>query len=151
MNTQIKKPTSREFDAWWTAQPEAQKCTGCGREGTKGTVQPQHPYYAEGKEGVTRCWECLNKINAEIRAKRKAELAAMAKCEVCTRRRGTYKVGTDSVLLCGLCFTKVKAERNKRASKLGNFAYLAWFGEGMPSNREAILSYARGDAEEAKT
>lgn len=65
------RPTERQLIAWWEDQPEREyRCERCEKAGPKTQVQPQHPYYAEGREGVSRCAECVAQINADARARK---------------------------------------------------------------------------------
>ena len=53
----MNRPTEKQLRAWWNTQPKigAATCTYCGKVGPVHYVQPQHPCYAEGREGVFRC------------------------------------------------------------------------------------------------
>lgn len=99
-----RAPTNRELIAWWDAQGKGPfTCADCGRVDNGAYVQPQHPFYAEGVSGIARCGECISVRNRAAREKRKADLRAMARCEVpgC-RRRGTNRVmAAGNPLICG--------------------------------------------------
>lgn len=108
---------------WWAEQPEQDyTCSYCGKTGPKAYVQPQHPVYGGG----ARCTECHNRQYHEYKAKRKAQLAAMPRCEFCNRR-GTYRVGakvvgSDRALLCGVHLRMADEEHAKR---IGGMFWLA--------------------------
>lgn len=61
------RPTEGQLMEWWSDQPEGTYVCGCGVTGPKTHVQPQHPYFADGLEGVARCADCIAKINRNRR------------------------------------------------------------------------------------
>lgn len=66
------RPTEAQLIVWWEEQPEREyRCEECGKVGAKAYVQPQYPFFAEGREGVARCAECIAEVNAERRAARR--------------------------------------------------------------------------------
>jgi hypothetical protein len=85
--------------AFWDSIPDGavQTCSDCGKQGPKAYVQPQYR-----NPGTALCSDCINRRNVAAAERRKAQLAAMDRCEVegC-RRRGNWKVGRPPVLLCG--------------------------------------------------
>jgi len=101
--------SKREID-WWDAQPDAQTCIDCGNIGPKSTVQPQY------KRGHALCVDCINDRNRRRTLERKAQLAALPRCELC-KRRGTVK--TFGVLLCGQHFGHMKREHGRRMAGSG--------------------------------
>ena len=131
------KPTEKQLIAWWDTQQQTgdATCTYCGKVGSVHYVQPQHPYYAEGREGTYRCTDCVAKANVEARAARKAQLAAEPRCEVagCSRRGSWRAMG---VLLCGAHLKAAKREQARVAAPLGILGGLMTFG------RDDIIHWA---------
>lgn len=69
-------PSSRAISRWYDQQPDGDyTCADCGKVGPKHYVQPQHPFYAEGRKDVARCSDCINQRNADARARNKAARA----------------------------------------------------------------------------
>ena len=63
-----RRPSGMEMLRWWRSQPEKDyTCEACGKTGPKSIVHPQHPYYAEGREGVSKCAKCIAEINRRRR------------------------------------------------------------------------------------
>ncbi|MHB1525011.1 MAG: hypothetical protein ACYCZN_01805 [Candidatus Dormibacteria bacterium] len=79
------------------------------------------------------CCDCHNRAVREYQAARRASLAAEPRCEVdgC-RRRGAYKAGHESVLLCGAHLRRAQAV----AARAGVF------GMGVQWARETVLAAA---------
>lgn len=120
----MNAPTDKALTRWWDEQPEGNyTCSGCGRTDDKTYVQPQHPFYANGREDTALCGDCLNDANAALRAARKAELDAMPRCEIegCQRRGAQRLV---AVLLCGRHAKRVQEahHRNMRENPFSIFA-----------------------------
>jgi len=116
----VNPPSTKQLNAWYCDQPRTGNatCTYCGKVGPVHYIQPQHPYYADGREGVFRCTDCLDKANVEARAKRKAQLAAEPRCEVTgCKRRGNWR--SAGALLCG---------RHMKAARAGHYKATASFG-----------------------
>lgn len=91
-----------------------------------------------GASGPMCCYDCyvaakplLNAARAAWKAARKAQLDAMPRCELCSRR-GTMKVGIAKVLLCGRHF--------KRAQH--NFPAAPFWMPGPATTREYVLKLA---------
>lgn len=104
----MRRPNTKELMDWWDAQEEKDyTCGDCGRVDRKAYVQPQHPYYTGGRVGLAYCADCIAEQNSTYRARRKAELEAMPRCQVpgCNRR-GVWKA--LGVLLCGRHLKKAK-------------------------------------------
>ena len=88
----IKRPTDRQLAAWFANQPSGDyTCADCGKVASDYYVQPQHPYYAEGHEGIARCSDCIARINQQMRLPR----CEMPGCQ----HRGTWKL--LGFVLCG--------------------------------------------------
>lgn len=135
----MTRPTPKALSEWYAAQPKGDRaCSDCGKVGPSHYVQPQHPYYAGGVEGLSRCGECLGRINQTMRDTRKVELAAMERCEVdgC-KMRGTFQVA-GGVLMCG---RHLHAAQREHARRMAGFGGAGLF---MPThhNRESILKLA---------
>ena len=81
---------------------EAGNCTRCGQ-------------WARDRNSAGRCNDCHNLEYREYKAQRKAQIAAMPRCEACNRRGGYEALG---VRLCG---HHVKVAQNKLAGQLGIF------------------------------
>src|SRR3990172_13059978 len=88
-------------------------CTSCG-------VHAQH------RNSAGQCTECHNRGYYERKAARKAQLAALPRCEFCNRRGSFIAVG--SVLLCG----QHLREAQHKASAFGIF------GLTMDLNSEGV-------------
>ncbi len=102
MSNNVKIPSDKTVLKWWDEQPEGiYTCSMCGKEGVGSIVQPQHPGYMRGVEGIVLCGECINEIHQRNKEQRKRDLDAMPRCEVpgCNRR-GTWRV-SGHTLLCG--------------------------------------------------
>jgi hypothetical protein len=100
-------------------------CRDCGKRDRGYYVQPQ-------PEGYALCHECIGVINLAIRAARKAQLAALPRCEVdgCKARGSLIVAG--GVLMCG--------RHHKRAeSNLQGFGIL---GLAFTYNKANVLSLA---------
>ncbi len=139
----MKPPTNNQLLAWWAAQPRGQRtCADCGRTGDSAYVQPQHPFFADGRDDVARCADCISARNAKITADHKAKLAAMPRCELegCTRR-GTFHVGHARVLLCGWHKRAVTQAHERNIAAAGA---LALFLPGPHIDRAAVLRMAAG-------
>ncbi len=129
----MNRPSARAMSEWYEKQPKGERtCSDCGKVGPYYYVQAQHPYYADGLEGVSRCSDCITKINQRITEKRKAQLALEPRCSLCNRR-GTFVVA-GSVLMCG-------AHLKKAQHKAQSFGWLAMT---IGNDPETILSLARG-------
>ena len=130
----MRRPGPATLSRWYAAQPERDyTCSDCGKVGPKWAVQPQHPYYADGLEGVARCVDCIAAINRRMREERKAQLAAMPRCEVdgC-KARATYTVA-GVVRMCGRHVRKAEA----RAAGFG------WLAMAMDYDAATIKSLAQ--------
>ena len=136
-----KAPTSKQVLAFWATVPEGEyTCADCGRTDSKAYIQPQHPFFAEGRTDVARCADCISRRNDAARARRKVQLDSMPRCEIpMCKRRGLWKVGPQQVLLCGAHFKRAKRGYGKVQS--GN--PFALFMPG-PMDRDSILDYAKG-------
>lgn len=84
-------------------------------------------------DGNGCCCDCHNTAVREYREARRASLAAEPRCEVdgC-HRRGAYKAGHESVLLCGAHLRRAQAV----AARAGVF------GMGVQWERAAVLAAA---------
>lgn len=84
-------------------------------------------------DGNERCCDCHNRAVREYQVARRASLAAELRCEVdgC-HRRGAYKAGHESVLLCGGHLRRAQAV----AARAGVF------GMGVQWERAAVLAAA---------
>lgn len=130
-----KEPTNRELLSWWDRQPRGQHtCSDCGKIDDAAYVQPQHPFYAQGREGMALCGDCIGAHHRAAAAKRKAQLAAEPRCEVggCKRRGAVRARGA---LLC-------KAHFERAQNRLQGFGI---FGMAFDANRDAVLSLAGKD------
>lgn len=142
MRPPTPKQLSAHYDATITAAKKEQQtdsptltCTWCGTTGPYYYVQPQHPFYADGRENAARCIDCHNAENARRKEAARTARAAAPKCEACQRSRGTWKaLGT---LLCGRC---LKRARTKIAAQ-GIFGFLG----SASMTRETLLSIAAPD------
>ena len=121
-NAPPKAPTDRQLSKWYEAQPSGTyTCTDCGHQDSKAYVQPQHPYYAEGKTGTALCAPCIRKHNEAWKIARKKQLDSEPRCELCNRR-GLWRVGYARVLLCGAHKRKVDQAHNRLAVATGGLA-----------------------------
>lgn len=116
----MKRPSDRALSEWYMAQPKTDRtCSDCGKVGPYYYIQAQHPYYADGREGVARCSDCIAKINLRMREERKAQLDAMARCEVDNcRQRGTFQVA-GGVLMCGRHMKNAQRAHNRSMQGFG--------------------------------
>lgn len=109
-------PSSKQLVKWWDAQPDGlYTCTGCGVVRDKAYVQPQHPAWHNGQDGVALCGDCIGLRQKASAAARKSELAAMDRCEVpgC-RARGTWR--HNGTLVCGRHLNRAKQNVFRAAS-----------------------------------
>ncbi len=116
----MNRPSERALSEWYMAQPKGDHtCSDCGKVGPYYYVQAQHPYYAEGREGVSRCSDCINAINVRMKAERKAMLDTMPRCEVdgC-KARGTFQVA-GGVLMCGRHLKATQRAHNRAMQGMG--------------------------------
>ena len=121
-NTPMKAPTDRQLSKWFAAQPSGPyTCTDCGHRGDKAYVQPQHPYFAEGKTGAALCAPCISKHHETWKIARKKQLDAEPRCELCNRR-GAFYVGYARVLLCGAHKRKAEQAHNRIAMASGGLS-----------------------------
>ena len=99
---------------WWEAQSQEQTCRDCGLTAGKAIVVPQ-------LGGFALCYQCGNRANQIIRDARKAQLAAMPRCEApdC-KRRATLLIGHDRV---GLCKRHYDQANHKHAENAGGFLF----------------------------
>lgn len=137
----MKRPGPTALSNWYMEQPAGDyTCTDCGVVGPKHSVQPQHPYYAGGREGVARCTDCRNRITLSHRAKRKEQLDAMPRCSCC-KVRGTYEVGSKDgkVLLCGRHLKKVRRRHQMIVAGVGG---LGLFLPAERVSRATIIEWA---------
>lgn len=91
----------------------------------------------------TVCCECWNRSVYERRAARKAQLAAMERCEFCGRR-ATYTAGR-AVAVCGVHLKAARRGQARQMAGLGNLAFLGLFGAAADGD-EQIRQWARGGA-----
>lgn len=126
----MNAPSDRALLRWWDEQarrfgPGATlTCADCGRIDSYHYVQPQHPFFADGREDVARCGECLGKIQAQRRSERRAQLAARAKdCVRCAVRPHTFIYG--GWRLCGRCKTATMREHHAAQATAGALAIFA--------------------------
>lgn len=126
-------PSTRALSRWYDAQPDRDyKCTDCGRVGPKHYIQPQHPFYADGREDVARCSDCISRLNREARTRRRQQLASEPRCDVpACGKRGAWDVA--GVLLCGA---------HKRRAR-DSYAMLGVWGGVAPQDRASILKAAQ--------
>lgn len=131
----MQKPGPATYTKWYESLPARDyTCTTCGTTGTKTYVQPIHPYWAGGREDTAQCWKCRNSSILEQRAARKAQLAAMPRCEVpnCNARGAWRSLG---VLLC----TKhLRRAQNAHQRLAGTMPWLP-----PDYSREQLLEIAR--------
>lgn len=135
----MNRPTPKALSDWCMAQGKGDfTCSDCGTVGPYWKVQPQHPYYAGGVEGIARCTDCIDRINRAMRTARKAEMAAMERCEVdgC-RMRGTFTVA-GGVLMCGRHLHQAQREHARRMAGFGGMGLFMT----THHNRESILKLA---------
>lgn len=135
----MKPPTNKQLSEWWAAQPKGDRtCTRCGVTRPHYYVQPQHPYYAGGAEGVALCGDCIDAANRQAAADRKAELDAMPRCEIAgCNRRATWKVGGERVGMCGHHKARALKAANRQAAGAG------WLGLGWQPDRDTLLDLAK--------
>lgn len=119
----MNRPSQRALRQWWADQPARDRtCTDCGRTGPQAYIQPQHPYYAQGREGTARCAECITAANARIRAEHKAKLALAPRCEVAgCAARGTWRFLAGGLLLCGRHRNALKRNHERTLATSGLF------------------------------
>ena len=120
-----KPPTNRQLLAWWDAQPKGPRtCTDCGRVDSSSYVQPQHPYWSGGVEGIALCGNCIGRRSDKRRADRKAQLAQRPKdCARCGARPHRWIYG--SFRLCGRCLTATKREHSRAMAAAGTLGIFA--------------------------
>ncbi|KKM77489.1 hypothetical protein LCGC14_1369620 [marine sediment metagenome] len=138
----MNRPTSKALLKWWDEQPKGDRtCSDCGKTGPGHLVQPQHPFYAGGKENVAWCSNCTNERIHKAREKRKAQLADEPRCEVenC-KRRGNWK--SFGVLLCGRHLQRAQRAHQKN---LGGAGFLGMF-EAPAYSRTVLLEMAKRGA-----
>ncbi len=129
-DSSMKVPSDKKLLKWWDEQPRGiYTCSDCGRKDTNSYIQPQHPAYAKGVEGICLCGNCINEHNEKSRKQRKKVLDEMARCEVpgC-KHRGTWKV--QGTLLCGWHLKRFKKQHNKTmagAGMLGMFTTVEYY------------------------
>ncbi len=125
----MARMTDRQI-AWWNTQPEVQTCSRCGATGTKSYVQPQ-------PRGGALCATCITAHNTQARAARKAELAAMARCEVsgCTRR-GSSRVGTYGKRF--MCGHHLRRAQDAYQAQIASHGVLGLFEMPVISGDEAL-------------
>lgn len=128
---------------YWKAQPDAQVCRDCGKAGVKAYVQPQLPRTRAElatHQPYALCTDCLNAAGQRHRDNRKAQLAAMDRCEVdgCDKR-GTWRAA-GGLLLCGKHLRNAQAAHARACASLGGLALL------MPIHysRQELLNAATG-------
>ena len=124
-------PSNRALSRWYDAQPDGDyTCTSCGRVGPKHYVQPQHPYYVEGRTGVASCTDCTNRQNEETRARgraaKSAERASAADKQRAAHAPGLYPDGRT-----------IPREGDEV------YTYIPGFG-GMPSALRGVVKRQRG-------
>jgi hypothetical protein len=96
-----------------------------------------------GNAPATVCWACQAKVRAAAKAARKAELAAMPRCDVpACKARGRYTVA-GRTRLCGKHLKIAKANRMKAA---GENAFLVFLNQGM-LDHESLIKFANGGVE----
>lgn len=120
-NTKI--PSDKTVLRWWDEQPKGvYTCSMCGREDFGSIVQPQHPGFMRGVEGIALCGNCVYKIHEQNKTQHKKDLGTLPRCEVpgCNKR-GTWRVGGHT-LLCGWHLKNYKA--NASTEELGIFTNL---------------------------
>jgi hypothetical protein len=125
----IKAPTGPALTRWWQAiekqfPGKIWSCVDCEKSDRGAYVQPQHPFYLAPEPDGTpraRCCDCTNARNRAADARRKAELAALPRCEIpgC-RARGNWTTG--GALICGRHLAKVKREHAKVCASIGGMA-----------------------------
>ena len=126
----MNAPSERALIAWWTAKGKTfapgtlLACSDCGKVDSPAYVQPQHPFYAGGRDDIARCGDCIDARNRLARAARKAALAGRPKdCDRCQVHPHTYIYG--GYRLCGRCKTATTREHTEAlatAGALGIFA-----------------------------
>lgn len=129
----------KKFQSWWEAQPQGPyACQDCGRVDSKSYVQPQ-------PEGGALCGPCIGKRNEAAREARKAQLAALPRCEVTgCKCRGNFRVA-GVALLCGRHLSAAKRSKARDLARLGDIAAgLAMFIP-ISYTREDILRMAQGE------
>lgn len=123
-----KIPSDKVLLKWWDSQPRGiYTCSICGREDINSYVQPQHPGYMKGVEGIALCGDCINEIHKKRDEQRKRDLDAMPRCEVpgCNKR-GTWRIGGHT-LLCGWHLKNYKEQHNKATAQAGGFGLFVTF------------------------
>lgn len=137
----MNPPTDRALIAWYRSQPKGDyTCAWCGKIGPDHYVQPQHPFWAEGRQGIdgkapARCGDCINEAHRQARERRTAQLAAEPRCEIdgCNRR-GAWKIA--GALLCGAHLKAAQREHARIAAPLGILGGL------VDVNRSTVLHWA---------
>ena len=135
--------TPRWMSEWYDAQPRAQVCRDCGKEGDRAYVQPQAPRRKADLAGYVPyalCCDCIMAINRRMDRDRKAQLDAMPRCDVSgCKRRGRWRIGNGpgaKVLVCGSHYTKAKRAWNRR------FAGAMCWLPAPTMSRDAMLELA---------
>ena len=124
---------------WYQSQDKEQTCSICGKQGHRAYVQPQWKASIAAGKVIAYCTDCIAALNKEHDIQRKAELAAMPRCEVpgC-KRRGSWKAA--GVLLCGAHLKKAKHGHARAASAGGGLALFL----PMEFDRLDVLQWAQG-------
>lgn len=88
-------------------------CSGCGE-----VSQKQYCFFEKTSDGgcIAYCLPCRNRKIFEARAARKAQLAAMPRCQFC-RRRGSRKVA--GVPLCRSHYRQAEAQYQMEMAESG--------------------------------
>lgn len=88
------------------------------------------------------CISCYNQSVRDAADARKAQLAAMPRCECCGKARGTVQV-LGKVLMCGRCYKRLQT--NAMRSTPANLRALSMFAP-VAYSRDDLLQIARQSA-----
>ena len=125
----IKVPSDKVWLKWMDSQPKGiYTCSGCGKEDREYLVQPQHPAFVNGIEGIALCNNCVAEHARQRREQRKKEIDAMPRCEVpgC-KHRGTWAVAGHT-MLCGWHLRNVQKLHRKTMAQMGFWGVLCFEG-----------------------
>jgi len=134
-------PSKLELLGFWEAQPKGDyTCADCGRRGPKTYIQPQHPYYMGGREGLALCGDCIGRRNTEARDARKRAREAGPRCEVPGCRGPQNWIVGKGVKLCGRHKTAAIQGHQAEAARHGGLALFV----PMDYSRDDVLRWAQG-------
>jgi hypothetical protein len=126
----------RYIEAW--DGPVDCTCSTCGAQtrGMELTIFDQRERRTTERKGVFTCHDCDMASRREYQARRKAQLAAMDRCEIpgC-QHRGTFRV--PGMLICGRHLKRAQREHARVSAGAGILGCM------IPMDRETITTWAQ--------